>query len=317
MTGIVFLAVVTAIFYPIIRWAYTVAFGVKEVHENVDFRIPKYKQHSEYRQRIEEDIHMILEEPCEKLSIYSMDGLKLVGRYFHYKDLAPVVILFHGYRSSAVRDCAGGFRVAKEQGYNILLVDQRAHGESDGATITMGIKERFDCFHWVTYVINRFGKETKIILMGMSMGASTVLMASELDLPENVKGIIADSGYSDIKEILTRVGGRMKLPGNRRLSGKMAYPLVRIGAKVFGKFDPEEASPKKALEKCKIPVLLIHGQKDGLVPVSMGHDNHNAYMGEEKELLIIPEANHCMSYYVDTRKYTEKVAAFMHRCLLE
>lgn len=314
MAGIILLAVITAIFYPIIRWAYAVAFGVKENHENVDFNIPRYEQYHKHRKRIEEDIQAILDEPYEKVGICSRDGLKLSAKYYHGKQGAPVVILFHGYRSSAARDSAGGFKIAKARGCNILLADQRAHGDSEGRTITMGIKERYDCLDWTNYVVNRFGKETKILLVGLSMGASTVLMASELDLPENVRGIIADCGYSDVKEILTRVGGRLKLPFHLKLPSKIAYSLSRMGAKVFGKFDPEEASPKKALKNCKIPVLIIHGEKDRLVPVYMGHDNYNACQSE-KELLIIPDANHGMSYYVDTEKYTKKVAAFINKCI--
>lgn len=316
MTGIFFLAVITAICYPILRGAYAVAFGVKEDHENVDFDIPRYEQYHKYRKRIEDDIRAILNEPYEKVTIYARDGLKLAAKFFHTSENAPVVILFHGYRSSAARDSAGGFKIAKEQGYNILLVDQRAHGDSQGRTITMGIKERYDCLDWVNYVVNRMGKDTKIMIVGLSMGASTVLMASELNLPANVKGIIGDCGYSDVREILTRVGGRIKLPFHLKLSGKIAYPLSRLSAKIFGKFDPEEASPKKALQNCKIPVLFIHGEKDRLVPVYMSHDNFNACQSE-KELLIVPDANHGMSYYVDTEKYTKKVITFTKKCLKE
>lgn len=314
MTGIIYPVVITAVFYPILRWAYAVAFGTKEDHENVDFDIPGYEQCHKYRKRIEEDIHATLNQPYEKVNIYSRDGLRLAGKYYHVSQDAPVVILFHGYRSSAARDCAGGFKIAKEQGCNILLVDQRAHGDSQGRTITMGIKERYDCLDWTNYVVNRLGTETKILIEGLSMGASTVLMASQLDLPENVKGIIADCGYSDVKEILMRVGGRLKLPFHLKLSPKFAYSISRMGAKIFGKFDPQEASPKKALENCKIPVLFIHGEKDRLVPVYMSHDNYNACQSE-KELLIIPDANHGMSYYVDTEKYEKKVIKFMEKCL--
>lgn len=314
MTGIFFLAVITVIFYPILRWAYAVAFGTKENHENADFDIPRYEQYHIYRKRIEEDIHAILDQPYEKVNIYSRDGMRLSAKYYHVNQGAPVVILFHGYRSSAARDSAGGFKIAKEQGCNILLVDQRAHGDSQGRTITMGIKERYDCLDWTNFVVNRFGEETKILIVGLSMGASTVLMASELDLPENVKGIIADCGYSDVKEILTRVGGRLKLPFHLKLPSKLAYSISRMGAKIFGKFDPEEASPKKALKNCKIPVLFIHGDKDRLVPVYMSRDNYNACQSE-KELLIISDANHGMSYYVDTEKYTKTVIEFMNKCL--
>ena len=285
MTGIILAVLFVILFLMILRVVYSIAFGVKSVHENVDLNIPRYAQYEELRSNIEREVKSLLSELCEKVSIHSRDGLKLTGRYYQMDPKAPVVILFHGYRGSAVKDSVGGFNVSKSMGYNILIVDERSHGDSEGRTITMGIKERYDCLDWIHYVTERFGQEKKIMIMGLSMGAATVLMASELDLPENVKGIVADCGYSNVKEMVIRVAGFMHFPA------KIIYPFARLSARIYGGFDPDETSPASALRNCKIPVLLIHGEADELVPVEMSWENYHA-CGSEKEILIVPKANH-------------------------
>ena len=273
-----------------------------------DKDIPKGKHYAPYRTKMISNIEKLLNTPCETVSIQSYDGLSLFGRYYHHKEDAPVVILFHGYRSSPIRDASGGFWLFRDLGYNILLVDQRAHRSSQGRTITFGIKERYDCRGWVRYVSDRFGENTPIFLLGVSMGSATVLMASELELPGNVRGIIGDCGYSSIKGILMAVMEQMKLPGN------IGYPLLRLGAKVFGRFDPEESSPVEALQHSQYPVLLIHGEDDRFVPCSMTHENHDA-CSAVKEILTVPGSGHGMSFYGDPEGYSKAVMNFLDRCV--
>lgn len=141
----------------------------------------------------------------ESVFITSFDGVKLYARYYHVRDGAPLQIQFHGYRGSALLDFCGGNKLAREIGHNTLVVDQRAHGKSGGNTITFGINERYDCLSCINYAVERSGKETPIFLSGVSMDAATVLMASELNLPDNVIGIIADSPYSSPEEIIRKV----------------------------------------------------------------------------------------------------------------
>ena len=249
---------------------------------------------------------MIKETESEKWTITAHDGVKLVANYYHNADGAPVVIMFHGYRSSAVRDGMGAFKVCKEAGYNILMVDQRAHRESGGKCITFGVKERYDCVDWIYEVCKKCGKDVKIILIGLSMGASTVMMATGLDLPENVKGVIADCGYSAPKDILQAVIKMMKLPV------RLAYPFVKLSAKIYGKFDLEGASATEALSKCKVPILFIHGEADELVPCDMSRANYEA-CASEKELFTVPDAGHGMSYLLDVDGYMAKFKGFLQK----
>lgn len=121
-------------------------------------------------------------------------------------------------------------------GCNVLLVDERAHGKSGGRCLTLGIRERYDCRRWVDYVIGRAGPDAKIVLYGMSMGAAAVLMAAGPELPKNVAGIVADCGYSAPPAILKSVIRSAHLPVFP------VYALLRLGCRLFGGFDPEEAS---------------------------------------------------------------------------
>jgi fermentation-respiration switch protein FrsA (DUF1100 family) len=198
--------------------------------------------------------------------------------------------------------------LVRELGHNTLLVDQRAHGKSGGKSITFGIKERYDCLDWINYVSDRFGPDTKIILSGLSMGGATVLMASELDLPKNVVGIMADCPYSSPKEIIKQECKKMKLPPN------IAYPFVRLGAIIFGKFDPSASTAKDAVSKAKIPILIIHGENDDFVPCSMSRDIYNACVSD-KTLVTIPKASHGISYIIDRPLYEKNVSEFLGKIL--
>lgn len=263
---------------------------------------------SEYKETIVKNILALMDTPFEAVTIKSHDNLKLFGRYYHFKDGAPIAILFHGYRSTPFRDGSGGFRVCRDYGLNVLLCDQRAHGKSEGKTITFGVKERLDCMEWIKYLKERFGNDTKLLLVGLSMGAATVMMASDIVPAENVKGIVADCGFSSPKEILTDVAKQMKLPP------KLSYFFLKLGARIFGGFNPEEATSVDSLKKSSVPILFIHGEGDTFVPCNMSRDCHEASVSE-KHIFTVPKAAHGMSYYVDTPGYTATVTDFLNKIL--
>ncbi len=239
----------------------------------------------------------------EEITITSRDGIKLYARYFHNFDNAPLEIIFHGYRSKSSVDGCGGFKMATDSGHNVLIVDQRAHGKSSGSVITFGIKERYDCLDWVNYCINRFGEDVKILLIGLSMGATTVLMASELIDSKNVVGIIADCGFSSAKNIITKISGDMKLPS------KIVYGMAFASAKILGRFDLEETDAVKAVKNSKVPVLLIHGESDTFVPSSMCKEIFDSCTSE-KRILTVKDAGHGISYLIDEDSYLKAVNEF-------
>lgn len=268
---------------------------------------PKGEKYTPYMEEISRIVRDLRGRPCEFVTITSFDGLVLSGRYYHVKDGAPLDIGFHGYRSSCLNDFAGGSRMSFDMDHNLLLVDQRAHGKSQGRTITFGIKERLDLQCWVEYAIERFGKDTSILLYGISMGGATVLMASELDLPQNVKGIVADCPYASPMEIILHVGRTHPIPQ------WLMKPFVVLGAKVFGGFDILETDAYRAVKNSHIPILIIHGEEDGFVPMHMS--DLVRYNPNTVKRITFPGADHGISYLVDTVRYRKIVADFCQMVL--
>ena len=241
--------------------------------------------------------------PFIEMSTKSFDGLTLKGKYYEIAKGAPVELMFHGYKGSAERDLCGGIQRCFSLGRNVLIVDQRAHGQSEGNVITFGLKESRDVVYWVDYITKYFGEEQKIILCGISMGAATVMMAAGENLPENVIGILADCGYTSAKDIICSVIEKKHLPS------KILYPFVRLGGIVFGGFDPNKASPITALKKCTTPIIFIHGESDSFVPSYMSEQNYSA-TNSKKRIMTVKGACHGAAFLVDPDRYLETLKDF-------
>ena len=242
--------------------------------------------------------------PCEWVNITSFDGIKLYGRYYHTQDGAPVQIIFHGYRSFALRDCAGGYILGQKMGFNVLAVDQRAHARSGSNVISFGILERKDCVSWCEYAAGRFGKDVPIIISGLSMGAATVLMASNMNLPDNVCAIMADCPYSDPGDIIRKVSLDEHYPD------KLVYPFIRLGARLYGKFNLEETSAIQAVRETKLPILLLHGEDDRFVPCEMSRKIYEA-CASSAQIYTFEDAGHGLCYMVDPGKYELATVKFL------
>lgn len=302
--SLIFLLVLYIV-YRICFWQYRPGY----TDERVEYYAPSGEAYVPYRKVIEKGIRNVIDaKDYESVEIVSQDGLKLVGRYYHRMDGAPLVIFMHGYKGNFYRDGNGIFTFSKRYGFNILLVHQRAHGLSEGKTITFGIKERHDCKAWAEYAVKRFGTEQKILVCGLSMGAATVMMAADVGLPEQVKGIMADCGFSSPKEILCTVMKQLKLPW------KLMYPLAKWSARLYGGFRLEEASAVTSLKNSRLPVLLIHGEGDDFVPSWMSVKCHEA-CASDCELLIVPGIGHGMSYCHGPKEYEAAVDRFFYKTL--
>ena len=241
--------------------------------------------------------------PYREYSVKSFDGLTLRAKFYEYAPGATIELMIHGYRGNAERDLCGGVQRCFALGHSALVVDQRACGNSDGNIITFGIREHLDCLKWVDFLIETFGSDVKILLTGISMGASTVLMAAGQPLPENVIGVLADCGYTSAKEIIKVVIRQMKLPP------KLAYPFVKLGALLFGGFDLEKETAISAVARCKVPVIFYHGESDDFVPCYMSKENFDA-CASSKKLVTIPGAGHGLCYPVDPDKYLSALRNF-------
>lgn len=268
-----------------------------------EYSLPKGKLYEPYYDQIKVWQKETMELPHEDVEITSHDGLTLKGKYYEYKKGSPLEILFHGYRGNPKRDMGGAVQRCFTLGRSALLVNQRAHGVSEGSTITFGVNERRDCLRWVDFAIEHFGSDVKIILTGLSMGASTVLMAAGEDLPENVVCILADCGYSSQKEIIKKVVREIGI------SPKLAYPFIRAGAFIFGHFDLEETSPMEAVKKSKKPIIFIHGDDDDFVPYQMSLDMYEV-CPTAKALVTVKGAGHGLAFIMGQEQYIKEVKEF-------
>lgn len=303
----VILAVVTAVVLFVLHYGYKLAFYYEDPMES-PYSYGDNDQTRKCKAVLDSAIGEFEAAPYEDVSIVSHDGLKLTGRYYHRADGAPLQILCHGYKGNAVRDFCGIWKIAVEAGHNVLLINERSHGGSQGHTITFGILERQDCLAWVDYAVERFGRDAEILLYGVSMGATTVLMASALALPDNVKGIVADCPYSSPSAIIRSVCGKMHYPPD------LAYPFVVLGARLFGHFSLNATTAAEAVKLARVPILILHGEADGFVPAAMSEEIHAACQ-ERVQRFTFPGADHGISFLVDEQRYRRIVTEFVRSLL--
>lgn len=270
-------------------------------------RIPEDHLYKKYRDSMYEVVEEMERTPYEEVSIASLDGFTLCGRLYIIKKDAPIVLFFHGYHGVAAWDGYGFFKICRENGINILMADARAHGKSEGNVITFGILERYDCKLWSEYLAEKFGTDIDIILAGVSMGASSVMMSSELGLPSNVRAMVADCGYSQPASIIMETVKAMGFPV------KPIYFILKLGARLFGHFDLEAAAALQAVSKLSIPILFIHGSKDSIVPLSMGRELYEVCTAD-KEWLLVEGADHANNAMTDYASYEGAVLRFIGKC---
>lgn len=254
---------------------------------------------------VNDGINYINSQIATWIFIESFDGLKLAARYFENDTSKKTVILVHGYRSIAENDFATQFKLYYELGYNILLLDQRAHGKSEGKYITFGIKERYDLVSWCNYIVTKFPQTEEIILNGISMGTTTILLASEFELPKQVKGIIADCGFTSPKDIISKV-----MITRYGISPEVLLPFINIFCVLFGKFNIYECSVKQALSKSKIPILFIHGVSDDFVPSKMSKENFSNCISKKK-IILVECVNHGLSFLKDKVRLSREIKNFL------
>jgi len=288
-----------------VLYAYCVTFRSPDKVQNDIFNIPNTEQYQQQRDVMCRMIRDMDAVPCRRVTIRSRDGLTLSARYYHQADGVPTAICFHGYRGTSIRDFCGGGQLCLSHGHNLLLVDQRAHGESEGRVITFGIRERFDCLDWIRWAEEQGAPA--ILLYGISMGGATVLMAAGEELPPTVRAVIADSPYSSPEAIIAKVSR------DRRLPPVLAMPLIRTAARVLGSFSLTECTAADAVRNTDLPILIIHGEDDRFVPCEMSAEIAAANPAIRR--CTFPGAGHGISYMKDTPRYHALVNAFLAEVL--
>lgn len=259
------------------------------------------------RARLHEAREWLKAQELEEVTITSHDGLKLKGHLLICENAKRTELLMHGWREPWQADMGMMTRYQHHHNCNVLIVEQRGHGESEGEYIGFGVLERYDCKAWAEYLCERFGEDLPLYLGGVSMGAATVLMATSLDLPKNVKGIIADSGFTSPRAIVAHVlTKKIHLPEN--LVG-----VIDLFNRVKAGYSYSEYSTLDALKENKLPVLFVHGDEDQFVPLAMTLENYLACTAP-KDLLIVEGAEHGTGYLVDPEGYEDALQRLFARC---
>lgn len=244
---------------------------------------------------------------CETVEITARDGEKLVGHWHRKDGDKRVIIAMHGWRSSWNKDFGAITDFWQNNDCSVLYVEQRGQGESGGEYMGFGMIERYDCLDWIDWVNNRINESLPIYLAGISMGASTVLMAGGFDLPHNVCGIMADCGFTSAHAIWKHVvenNTYFSYNSRSKIVDDLCKKKIQVGSQDYTTLD--------AMKECNVPVLFIHGTDDTFVPVEMTYENYKA-CNAPKKLFVVPGATHAMSYLVDKDGYENVVEEFWEK----
>ena len=242
---------------------------------------------------------------CELVEITSHDGQKLVGHWAPCDHPRRILIAMHGWRSSWTRDFGAIADFWRENQCSVLYAEQRGQNNSGGDYMGFGLIERYDCLDWIHWVNETMGTGLPIYLCGISMGATTVLMTAGLPLPENVHGIMADCGFTSPHAIWKHVVENNLHMAYTGLRSAMVDDLCRRKIQMGA----NDYSTLEAMKEGNVPVLFIHGTDDHFVPIEMTYENYKACTAP-KRLLVVPGAEHGMSYLVDQTGYETAVQKF-------
>lgn len=243
------------------------------------------------------------------VDIVSTDGKNLVLKGYYYPAETASdkwLLFFHGYASS-VKWSRRWIRTMSERGYHVLAPDMRGHGMSGGDYIGMGWDERLDILAWIDWTIAR-DPQAQILVSGVSMGGASVLCAAGEPLPEQVKCLIADCGYTSVRDILS-----CQLKALFRLPDFPFLYAARSAILRHARYDIFRTSAIDQLKKATKPILMIHGEADTFVPFSMLEQVYHAAASKEKEMLAIPGAGHGTCCCTEPDLYWEHYLAFANR----
>lgn len=250
-----------------------------------------------------------LKQPIQEWRQTTSDGLTLRASYIPAAEKSSrAVILAHGI-NHAREQMIPLARLFHDHGYNVLMPDARAQGQSDGHRIGFGWPDRKDYLGWINKVISELGDNVKIVLMGLSMGAATVLATAGEQLPQNVKAVVADSGFASIYQMAkTTLRRDFHLPANPIVPIADWLARFRTGSRL------SQERVDDQLKRAMVPVLIIHGEDDQVVPVKHAKVLYNAIKGPKKAY-IVPHAQHIQAYAEDPERYQQVLGDFLSQYL--
>ncbi len=234
------------------------------------------------------------------------DGITLRGWFLPAAGSDRAVVIVHGRNSTRTGDDGQYVPHAAAlaaRGYNALLFDFRAHGESGGVRYTLGTAEQRDVLGAVAYLKSRGFAPERMGFWAHSMGAATVLLASAVS--PDVRTIVADSSFARLEDLLGR-----ELPRASGLPGFFNPPILFFARIVFGA-DTTIVNPVEAVAGLPPDSLfIIHGEADGLIPVDHARRIAAAAGPAVHDLWIVPGARHDRASAVAPERYEKRVLAF-------
>ena len=261
-------------------------------------------QYLPFAKRFETDILHARDIPCERVDLQAKDGVKLFGRYYD-KQSDKTILFIHGYQSNPFNNCSAAMIDFLGQGFNVLLIDQRAHGESGGRFTTMGHREKDDLQRWIEYAEHKNGVE-HIFVYGISMGATTVGYASEHIQSKKVKGLVMEAGFTCFYDELASSLGRVFMR-------KAALNYIYLSTKSWLKADIKQ-SIEASLKNNKIPVLFLHGDTDKEVPIDFTRRSFSA-CAAPKKMVTVEGAGHTLCYIKGGENIRMEINNFIKECI--
>lgn len=256
---------------------------------------------------LQNNLRWVEEYGYEKHCMISDRGEKLTGYLMKpEKESSIYVFAAHGYRSFGKKEFCGVAQYYLKKGYNVFFPDHIASGESEGTHCTFGYRETEDSIKWLSYLTESFGEDISIILHGVSMGAATVMMmSSRKDLPENVKAVVEDCGFTTAEALFIHKLDSLGVPPKNLIKAVNAVNKRRLG------FDFMKLNPVESVKNTNLPIMFIHGDMDGLVPYFMAYELYENCSSETKELLIVEGADHAQSFMIGRDIYESRMNSFL------
>ncbi len=249
----------------------------------------------------------------EDITLKSFDGLNLTSTLIMNENPTnKFIVLVHG-----VSICYVGslkyFDIFYKNGFNVLIVNQRRHGKSEGKYSTYGFYEKYDVNMWIEYLKSRFGNDIILGLHGESMGAGTVM--ETIPLNDSIKFVIEDCGYSNFYEL---IGFQITHAYKNRLVRKILRPsliFANFFMKTKAKFSMKKIVPIDIVSSTSLPMMFIHGKEDYFVPWYMAVDLYKAKTKGYKELYLVEGAKHAEALEVNKILYEKKIMTFIEKAL--
>lgn len=249
----------------------------------------------------------------EDITLKSFDDLNLTSTLIMNENPTnKFIVLVHG-----VSICYVGslkyFDIFYRNGFNVLIVNQRRHGKSEGKYSTYGFYEKYDVNMWIEYLKSRFGNDIILGLHGESMGAGTVI--ETIPLNDSIKFVIEDCGYSNFHEL---IGFQITHEYKNRLVRKILRPSLLFAnffMKTKAKFSMKKIVPIDIVASSSLPMMFVHGKEDYFVPWYMAVDLYKAKTKGYKELYLVEGAKHAEALEVNKILYEKKIMTFIEKSL--